>query len=115
MADLSSLLSSSFDTLLGSLKTSAKELADKVKVFSEDVAKDILSYHEKIVKTVEDKVNGVITASDADLSVKAWKTASKSAIKKLKTYTEWEAYEKFWNKVSTIFSIASALLGEISL
>lgn len=119
MADLLEEVVGNFTGILGkalqTVKTRAEDLANKVKIHSEDVAQDIAAYGDKILWTIGRRVRGEITAADALITIKNWKQAMKSALKKLKVFSEWEAYDQFWGLVSSVFKIVGALLGEIAL
>ena len=100
---------------LNAIKGKAEALAVKAEAFSKDVANDILDYNRKILLTLQSRAQKEISAADADLAIKNWKTAMKSALKKVKVFTEWELYDQFWGNVSNVFGVLSALLGEFHI
>lgn len=100
---------------LGAIKTRAEALAKSVEVVAEDVAADIVAYGDKIVRTIDCRVRREMTAADCHYAIKNWKQSMKSALKKLKVFSEWEVYDQFWGHVESVFKIVSALLGEIVL
>lgn len=97
-----------------SIKTRAIALADSVKGEAKDVAKDIAAYGDRILRTIDRRVNREITATDANIAIRNWKQASKSALKKLKIFSEWEAYEQFWGHVMSVFKVIEGLLSVVA-
>lgn len=99
---------------LDSIKTRATALADSVKGESKDVAKDIAGYGDRILRTIDRRVNREITAADANIAIRNWKQSSKSALKKLKVFSEWEAHEQFWGHVMSVFKVVEGLLSVVA-
>ncbi len=104
-----------FDGALNGLQAKAEKLAASAQHHSKDVANDILGYQTKLVLTLEERAIGAINSMDAELAIKSWQQASKSALKKLKVWGEWELHDQFWSMAGTILHAASGLLGEIRL
>jgi len=101
--------------LVGTLQIKGEELAKEVEKHSIEVAKDIRRYNQLILETLDKRLRKEISASDANISIKTWKTATKSAVKKLQQQALWEAHDMFWLNVGNVFKFAALILGEIVL
>lgn len=122
MSDINKILTDAGDKLnkagnlaLADLEKRGRELADNVAPVSKDVGNDILDYNAKILEVVARRFANDMKAVDADLAIKNWKTSIRSALKKLKVFSEWETHDQYWGAVHNMLKIASALLGEVKL
>lgn len=115
LKDVVDTLSGASESALSSIKERAEALAATVEGEAREIAEDIRGYGDRILITIDRRAKREITLADANVSVRNWKQASKSALKKLKVFSEWEAYDQFWGHVTQVFKFVETLLGVITV
>lgn len=116
--DLSALVDGFGDLgkeLFENLKRRGEALYESAKQYSEEVAEDIAGYWVKIGETMVKQITGELTEEEVNISVKNWKQASKTALKKIEQREAWEAYHSFWSFVDTALAGLASLIGGIGL
>lgn len=115
LKDVVKTISGASENALNEIKKRAEALASVVEGEAKEVALDIRGYGDRILNTIDRRVKREITVADANRAVKNWKQASKSALKKLRVFSEWEAYDQFWGHALEMLKFAEGLLAVMTV
>lgn len=94
------------------LEKKGQALYESVKEFSDDVAEDVKKYGARIAELIALRLAGEVRKRDADIAIQTWEQAVRSALKKLKVFTQWELHKQLFDAGSVLLRIAGGLLGD---